>query len=319
MGTRLAVLIGVVLAGAGCGTEAPAGTAGPQALTLKIEKVAALGGPGGGVAYGFGSIWVADPGGRVLRVDPATGRVASQLRVSNEGIVAAGAGGVWLPDFGKDRVVRIDPATGRVAARVAVGPAPAFVTTTEDAAWVTVHHGTRVDRIDAATGRVTRFRVGRARLERGGPQGVAVAGGLVWVGVPVLRQVIPIKGKPVDTTQEPCGALAAHGHDLWISPGMCGFRLMHVDTRRGRQVREIQLAEANVGDPVIAGRSLWITTADGTLYELHAGTGRRLATGRLGRDLPSLAFVRPGLLYGAGEDLVRITVRARDTAAAPQD
>ena len=51
-----------------------------------------------GVAYGNGSIWVANSGdGTVSRIDPATGRIAATISVggSPNGIVAAD-GEIWV-------------------------------------------------------------------------------------------------------------------------------------------------------------------------------------------------------------------------------
>lgn len=79
------------------------------------------------LAPGFGAVWTADPiRGEVLRIDPATRRVAARIPVPGEALVATGAGAVWAVagdlqyggDKGPVRLLRIDPATNRVVARI---------------------------------------------------------------------------------------------------------------------------------------------------------------------------------------------------------
>jgi sugar lactone lactonase YvrE len=79
------------------------------------------------LAQGYGAVWTADPiRGQVLRIDPATRRVAARIPVHAEAVVATGAGGVWAlagdllyaGDKGPVRLLRIDPASNRVVARI---------------------------------------------------------------------------------------------------------------------------------------------------------------------------------------------------------
>jgi hypothetical protein len=76
---------------------------------------------------GFGAVWTADPiRGEILRIDPASRRVAARIPVAGEARVAAGAGAVWAIAGeqlfsgvrGPVRLLRIDPTTNRVVARI---------------------------------------------------------------------------------------------------------------------------------------------------------------------------------------------------------
>jgi hypothetical protein len=85
---------------------------------------------GGGLAAGFGSIWVTgtDPASpnqaRTLvdRVDPATNRVIARIPLEGQGgaDIAIGPDAVWVAFFGKQHagVARIDPATNQVVATI---------------------------------------------------------------------------------------------------------------------------------------------------------------------------------------------------------
>jgi PQQ-like domain len=79
------------------------------------------------LAPGFGAVWTADPiRGQILRIDPATRRVAARIPVHAEAVVATGAGAVWAlagdllyaGDKGPVRLLRIDPATNRIVTRI---------------------------------------------------------------------------------------------------------------------------------------------------------------------------------------------------------
>src|SRR5437764_10855545 len=82
--------------------------------------------------YGFGSVWVATclepepdggcPDNRILRLDPADGRVLGQVRVPGEiYTVAAGEGGIWTTALFRTspattQLLRVDPFSMGIAA-----------------------------------------------------------------------------------------------------------------------------------------------------------------------------------------------------------
>ena len=129
------------------------------------------------IAAGFGSLWVTDSIGQVVRVDRATGRVQSRVDVgTGAGGVAVGAGSVWVANSGYGTVSRVDT-TGAVTATVPVGHGPTDVAYGEDAVWVAVALDGVVARIDPDTNAVEAvIPIG----ER--PARVAVGAGAVWVG-----------------------------------------------------------------------------------------------------------------------------------------
>jgi hypothetical protein len=79
------------------------------------------------LAPGFGAVWTADPiRGEILRIDPATRRVAARIPAHGEALVSTGTDAVWAlagdlqygGDKGPVRLLRIDPASNRVIARI---------------------------------------------------------------------------------------------------------------------------------------------------------------------------------------------------------
>jgi hypothetical protein len=74
------------------------------------------------LAYGFGSLWVANRDGQLLRVNPATGTTLATIKIQGSAdwspILAAGAGSVWVASGDRHAVIRIDPATNSVSATV---------------------------------------------------------------------------------------------------------------------------------------------------------------------------------------------------------
>ena len=95
------------------------------------------------VAYGFGSVWVANAGdGTLSRIDVSgPGRPAHVQAIPVGGRpvdVAAGSGSVWVADAGTRTVVRVDPGANQVASRVALKNPPGGIAVGEGHVWVTV-------------------------------------------------------------------------------------------------------------------------------------------------------------------------------------
>jgi streptogramin lyase len=79
-------------------------------------------GVGGGVAIGGGSVWVAQGLSRVVRVDPARGRVEAAVSVPDAREVAFGGGAIWVAASDIGVLTKIDPRTGAVVATTRIGP-----------------------------------------------------------------------------------------------------------------------------------------------------------------------------------------------------
>jgi streptogramin lyase len=136
------------------------------------------------VAAADGWLWVASGSGRVLRLDPHTGRaVGRALLARTRGWtsgVAVGGGSVWVA--GDDGILdRLNARTGRLVRRFVLGSSLGQVAVDDHAAWVAMGiEGDGVARLDLRTGRrsVTKL------LDSSYPEGVAVGDGAVWVSSP---------------------------------------------------------------------------------------------------------------------------------------
>jgi hypothetical protein len=117
-----------------------------------------------GVVEANGAIWVAaERGGTLLRIDPATNRVAATIVLAPPGArgprsVAAGFGSLWVASPGLSAVFRIDPAAGRIRAiirfPISMSPCGGIAVGTR-AVWVGgCFEGSRVGRISPRTNKL---------------------------------------------------------------------------------------------------------------------------------------------------------------------
>jgi YVTN family beta-propeller protein len=106
--------------------------------TGRIVHTVRLPFPPGGVAAGFGAVWVtAQLGDRVLRIDPRTNRIVSEISVGREPTgVAVGDGSLWVANTLDRSVSRIDPRTDRVVATVSVNASPLKLAVGRRSVWV---------------------------------------------------------------------------------------------------------------------------------------------------------------------------------------
>lgn len=127
------------------------------------------------VAVASGSVWMANPGGYVVRVDPGSGKVVGRIPVGrNPAAIAAGAGAVWVASPLDDEVSKIDPTNA--VTPIAVGHGPSGIAVGAGAVWVTDRYDDTVERIDPSTSSViTTIPVGSS------PEAIAFAAGAVWV------------------------------------------------------------------------------------------------------------------------------------------
>jgi outer membrane protein assembly factor BamB len=87
------------------------GTARVRATTGMVTRI----------RVGQGGVWLMTFDGKVLRLDPRTGRIAAQVPGTFQAAdIAVGAEGVWVYDQRRGAVLRIDPATNRVARTIPV-------------------------------------------------------------------------------------------------------------------------------------------------------------------------------------------------------
>ena len=92
----------------------------------------------GGVAYGYGALWVTGQiSNRLYQIDPRTLRTIRTITVGREPMgVAVGAGAVWVTNAIDGTVSEINPDTGRTVATIPVGGSPTSVAVGAGSVWV---------------------------------------------------------------------------------------------------------------------------------------------------------------------------------------
>ena len=241
----------------------------------------------------YGAIWVANASaGRVLRIDPLSGRTTS-IRVADPhrliaagcapssehayatgsfglracdapSAIAAGGGAIWATGNDARTIVRIDPAEERVTASIAVGFVPWSVVASDDAVWVSDYTSNAVVRIDPHTMLATRRLAVAA-----GPTELAIAPGVLWVlssAAGVLTRIDTVRDAIVTTIALSPWAVdvAAFGDDVWVrgGAGSGSAALVQIDARTDRITRTHQsgalLGREGVGSIAATARGVWV-------------------------------------------------------------
>ena len=111
------------------------------------------------LAYGDGSLWIADEGG-LARIDPQTqqvihaGGIQGNCPGGGGGCVVAGGGFGWTSDGTKGLVYKVAP-DGHIAATYSTGIGTGFMAYTDGILWVANSDDGTVSGIDAVTGETT--------------------------------------------------------------------------------------------------------------------------------------------------------------------
>lgn len=203
-------------------------------------------------------VWVSVFGDSALaRVDPATGKVDLRTPVRPEGSEPEGLAydgeTVWVVDQAAHRLLPLDPETGVLGRPVPVGGEPRLVTAGPSGVFVGNFN----------EGSVTRYADGRAVTRNAGsclsPQGLAEAGGVVWVACTVDGQVVGLDAE----TLKPVVELPGLGYaDMVVADG----DLVYVVGQEGPTVWTIDTATREVvGELVLDGAPTTTANAAATL------------------------------------------------------
>jgi sugar lactone lactonase YvrE len=238
------------------------------------------------------AVWVGGWGtGKLVRVDPATNRVAARIPVGRPQespiAIAATAQAVWVVNFGDAQVLRVDPATNRVVTRIPVRGGAGGIAAGAGAVWVTSGEGGDqrhgwVQRIDPSRNRV----VATTPVPSGMLWDITIDGSSVWVGSKLggLWRIDAHTSK-VTTIRKPGGApeagaggvghLAAGAGAVWVAGA---GQLKRRDPRNGRMIATIPWAD---GSPAARGAvgagGVWFSSGQG-LARFDVTTNRLVAT-----------------------------------------
>jgi YVTN family beta-propeller protein len=265
----------------------------------------------GAVAYGWGSLWIANQGDQtVSRLDPYSLRTLQTVPVGEPptGIVT-GAGGVWVGASNlysaNASVSRIDPefdSLKRVASIGEVQGGPEGVAVQGDEVWAAPSTGLLTG-IDAVTGRVTRWVDPNAS-----PSGLATGDGAVWITDNEADNVTRVDPTgllmPVPVGNGPSGIAVGEGA-VWVADSLDNA-VVRINPDGPAVTNTIAVGQSPSAVAVGAG-AVWVANSgNGTVSRIDPSTNTVSATVRVGGSPQDL-------VVGGGR--VWVTVDARLAAA----
>lgn len=221
-----------------------------------------------GVAFGFGSLWVAQPQ-EIDRLDAKTGEVTARIpfRSDDYGTLTVTSTAVWVTN-GTESVSEIDPSRESIVSKIAVGGMIRGLTADGNDVWVSsTADGGSVSRISSTDGTV----VASAPI----PSGELVySDGLLWVlqggsvlgldPVTLAQHVEPIKVEGPSTVADGSIWSISLGQQYDVS----GADVIQTDITSGAVLSSTQVPRA--GDVVTDSSGVWVLSAPGsksdTLY-----------------------------------------------------
>ena len=238
----------------------------------------------GAIAYGAGSLWIANLDDQtVSRINPTTLRPLGLLTVGGPPTgLAASANAVWVaesdPTANAVSVRRIDPEFDEIDHTVRIGNVvpggPAELAAQGDAVWVAPSSGL-LARLDPATARIV-----HQVNPNAGPAGIAIGDQAVWVTDGEANNVTRI-----DPTTELLtsiavgngpGGIAVGEGGVWVADSVDNS-IVRIDPNTPSVTATIPVGRAPAGVTVGAG-SVWVTNSgDGTVTRIDPATDKVLA------------------------------------------
>lgn len=109
------------------------------------------------LAFGEGSVWVADRSGRLLRIDEGSNDVSASIPLpggATDVVFIDGSAWLSIPAEGEGSVVRVDASLQEIVASIPVGVGPSHVVATAWGIWVLNSQGGTLSLIDPSTNEV---------------------------------------------------------------------------------------------------------------------------------------------------------------------
>jgi YVTN family beta-propeller protein len=252
----------------------------------------------GAIAFGSGSLWVANVDDEnVSRVDPGTLSTSRVLSVGGQPTgLAASTSAIWVaqsnPQGSTISIKSIDPQydvvgpTRRLAATDAT--APAAVAAQGNAVWAAPAAGL-LAHLDATSGRVVR------RVDpNAGPAAIALGDGAVWVTDTAANKVTRVEpdGRltPIAVGKGPAGIAVGAG-GIWVADSL-DDAVVRIDPRTNKVTATIRVGRSPSGIAVGAG-SVWVANAgQGTVSRIDPGTHKVLATIPVGGSPQQITVAR---------------------------
>ncbi len=239
-----------------------------------------------GIAYGSGSLWVANlDDSTVTRIDPAKRQAVRTISVgaSPDGVTAA-YGSVWVAS-NNGGLKRVNPEFGDVHTLVhgsnnyVIGiELPSPIAAGEGGVWFV---NTELYRLDPATGKIR-----TSALTTFNPAAVAVGRGSVWVVDNVENTVTRVAsdGTPqtIPVGHDPDGIAVGAG-GVWVADAQ-DDSVVRINPGTDSSVATIPVGSSPAGVAVGAG-AVWVANAqDGTVSRIDPRTDRVVATIKVGNS-----------------------------------
>jgi YVTN family beta-propeller protein len=226
-----------------------------------------------GIVSAFGSVWVANDGGTLVRIDPRTNRVRRRIRVgAGACFMTADAHALWIANY-KGGLVRVTP-RGRVK-RIVVGASPDNVLVAFGRVWVTTWGDGKLAVVDPLTLRVVR------RIDVGPkPAGLAVRNGAVWVGFTrdTTTSIARVSPSTYRVDRVDVGAPAPRGfvagaRDLWIQANTGD--LVRFDPAARRVLAHLEVGRTLATGAVAPDGTIWVPDKEQNIvYRVDPGRQR---------------------------------------------
>lgn len=279
-----------------------------------VGQVPNVGARPGSIAYGSGSLWVANLDDQtVTRIDPATRSVKRNLPVEDTPTgLATSPGAVWVVGSDPTRpsvsVRRIDPQFNDVAQTTRIGNVvpggPGSVATLGDVVWVAPSSGL-LSRVSSRTARVVE------QVDPNvGPTAVAVSPDAVWVTDSFANNVLRIdRATSLVAGATPVGngpsAIAVGAGAIWVADSL-DDAVVRIDPGTRAVTTTISVGRGPTG-VAVGGGAVWVANSrDGTVSRIDPETNRVTKTIRVGGS-------PQGITVGAG----RVWTTVQTAAPSP--
>jgi streptogramin lyase len=237
----------------------------------KVDPIAGIAKPCGGMVSAFASLWVPSCGSASLaRIDAKTFKVTKTIAAgvsSAQGVIAATTDSIWMLTDNRTTLSRIDPDQNAVVGELRVPPGCRSLTFAESALWLACPAQNKILKINPATNLVD-----KSIEVSGEPVSIADAAGSIWVlcrKEGKIDRVDPKTDKVTKTIELNVpgaeGQLAFGEDFLWVT--QTGFPLTRIDTKSETVMQ--QFSGDGGGALAVSAGAIWLSNINaGTVWRI---------------------------------------------------
>ena len=254
----------------------------------RVTGVVAVGARPGAVAFGSGSLWVANLDDQnISRIDPRSLRTLRNIRLGSSATgIATTAGAVWVVESNISPylnltslfVGRIDPEFNVLSGGVRIGnvipSGPGAVAAQGNSVWVAPSTGL-LTRVDAVTGKPADQMDPNAS-----PSGIALGDGAVWLTDSEANNVVRVDPTglptPIAVGNGPTG-ITVGGGGVWVVDSL-DDAVVRIDPGTRSVTARIPVGRSPAGVAFGAGSAWVANSGDGTVTRINPSTSKPIAT-----------------------------------------